>query len=77
MQELIILTSPIFIVILIGYILKLSNIIDSDFIISTNKMLFNFFLPLLLFYKIYSTSIAELPSFILLFIALLSIFLIY
>lgn len=48
---------PIFIVIFLGKILKIVNIITSDFINSANKLVFSVCLPVLLFYKISSADI--------------------
>jgi len=43
---------PVFLVILLGYILKRSGLIDALFLAQTNRLVFYVCLPLLLFYKI-------------------------
>ena len=47
---------PIFILMLIGYLLKLGKFADKAFFNGLNRMVFRLFLPVLLFYNIYSTK---------------------
>ena len=47
---------PIFILMLIGYVLKISNFAEKIFFDGINKLVFRLFLPVLLFYNIYSTE---------------------
>ncbi len=77
MQELISIILPIFIILVTGYLIKTIRLIDSTFISSINKALYNFFLPLLLFYEIKEADYSKIPSMYILFIAILSICLIF
>ena len=77
MQELISIILPIFIILFTGYIIKTIHIIDLTFVASINKSLYNFFLPLLLFYEIGKSDFTKLPPLTILFIAILSICLIF
>lgn len=47
---------PIFILMLIGYLLKIGKFADKPFFDGINRMVFRLFLPVLLFYNIYSTE---------------------
>lgn len=47
---------PIFILMLIGYLLKLWKFADKAFFDGLNRIVFRLFLPVLLFYNIYSTK---------------------
>lgn len=46
---------PVFIVLISGQVLKKADLVDDHFIEASNKLIFNFFLPVLLFYKIASS----------------------
>lgn len=52
--------APIFILMLLGYILKQSKIVGKTIFDGINKLIFNIFLPVLLFSNIYSTDIDKL-----------------
>ena len=77
MQELISIILPIFIILAVGFLIKISRLIDSTFIPSINKALYNFFLPLLLFYEIKKADYSKIPSIYILSVAILSICLIF
>jgi predicted permease len=77
MQELISIILPVFIILITGYLIRLMHIIDSTFISSINKSLYNFFLPLLLFYEIEKADYTKLPSMEIICITLLSICIIF
>ncbi|SHG39756.1 hypothetical protein SAMN02745221_00116 [Thermosyntropha lipolytica DSM 11003] len=69
---------PVFVVLLAGWILKGIRLIDEDFINTSNKVIFYFFLPVLLFYKISSSHWADvfyLPNIILMYIAVIIVIL--
>ncbi len=44
---------PIILVIVLGYVLKRTNVIDDGFLKVASKLVFNIFLPVLLFYNLY------------------------
>lgn len=50
---------PIFIVLFSGWFLKNIKLVDEDFIEASNRVIFYFFLPVLLFYKISASSFSE------------------
>lgn len=77
MQELISIILPVFIILFTGYFIKIIHIIDSTFITSINKSLYNFFLPLLLFYEIHKADYTKIPSIDIVSITLLSICIIF
>lgn len=54
--------APIFLLMLLGYFLKRINFADKKSFNAINKMVFNIFLPVLLFYNIYDTEQAEVFS---------------
>lgn len=49
---------PIFLLMLLGYVLKLLNFASKQVFDSINKLIFKVFLPVLLFYNIYRTELA-------------------
>ncbi|MBQ2932730.1 MAG: AEC family transporter [Clostridia bacterium] len=51
--------APIFVLMLLGYLLKKLNIADKKGFDSINKLVFKVFLPVLLFYNIYKTDIGN------------------
>lgn len=73
MQELILIVLPIFIILFTGYVIKIIHIIDLTFVASVNKSLYNFFLPLLLFYEIGKSDFTKIPPLNILFITICSI----
>lgn len=50
---------PIFILMLLGYFIKEIKLTDKKSVGVMNKLIFNIFLPVLLFYNIYSTQSPE------------------
>ncbi|MBO8158222.1 AEC family transporter [Thermosyntropha sp.] len=72
---------PIFIVLLLGYFLKRMRFLDENFIAVSNRLIFNIFLPLLLFYQIALSNfydVFNLKSIVLMYVAiLLTVFLSY
>lgn len=50
---------PIFILMLLGYVLKKSKITDKKGFDTVNKLVFKVFLPVLLFYNVYKTDIGN------------------
>lgn len=50
---------PIFVVLFSGWVLNKTGFIDEKFVATSNKVIFYFFLPVLLFYKISSYDFAE------------------
>ena len=50
---------PIFILMLIGYLIKRTKLADKKSLDVMNKLVFKIFLPVLLFYNIYSTQTAD------------------
>jgi len=71
------LVLPIFIVVFFGYFLKRFRYVDDVYVKSNNKLIFNFFLPSLLFYEISKTAInAEnyLPIIIVMVASIFTIF---
>ncbi len=50
---------PIFILLLLGYIINAFNVVDKKSFDSMNKLVFNVFLPTLLFYNIYKTDASK------------------
>ena len=51
---------PIFLLMLVGYIIKCTRMVDKKELEAINKLVFRIFLPTLLFYDIYSTKISEI-----------------
>ncbi len=51
---------PIFLLMLLGYFIKRIGIVDKKCFDGINKLVFNVFLPVLLFYNIYTAKISEL-----------------
>ncbi len=51
--------APIFLMMLIGYLAKKSNLADKKVFDGINKLVFKIFLPVLLFYNVYTTEIAR------------------
>ena len=51
---------PIFILMALGYVIKKTKLADKKSINVINKVIFNIFLPVLLFYNIYNTKTAEI-----------------
>lgn len=51
--------APVFLLMLLGYILKCLKITDKKGFDTVNKFVFNVFLPVLLFYNIYTTEAAQ------------------
>jgi predicted permease len=52
MIEILQIVLPVFIVLLLGWVIKRYGLIDDSFIATANKLIFNICLPVLLFYKI-------------------------
>ena len=50
---------PIFIMMVLGYVLKRVNVFDNDSIKKLNKSVFKAFLPALIFYNVYTSKIAD------------------
>ncbi len=50
---------PIFIMMVLGYVLKKVNVFDNDTIKRLNKSVFKAFLPTLIFYNVYTSEIAD------------------
>ena len=50
---------PIFILMMLGYIIKRIKLVDKRSIDVVNKLVFKIFLPVLLFYNIYNTQTAK------------------
>ncbi len=50
---------PIFIMMVLGYILKKVNIFDNDTLKKINTSVFKLFLPLMIFYNVYTSEIAD------------------
>lgn len=59
MTEVISIISPVFILIFIGFLFQKTKVVDRNFVLTSNKLIYYFCLPVLLFYKIYSTSIFD------------------
>jgi predicted permease len=53
---------PLFVLIVLGYILKKKDFISEIFIIISNRMIFYIFLPITIFVSIYNTDLSELTS---------------
>lgn len=51
---------PIFLLMLLGYILKRLNVASKATFDAINKLIFKIFLPILLFYNIYTTELSEM-----------------
>lgn len=49
---------PLFLMIVVGYVLKVLRVYDEHTISGMNKLVFKFFLPLLLFINVYQTDVA-------------------
>lgn len=62
-------TSPIFILLLVGIFLKRINFIDDNFIDISAKLVFNISLPLLLFFSIQKSPLENVSNFTLIFYA--------
>ena len=56
------ITTPIFIIVIVGVFLRRSGQIDANFINKASKLIFNLSLPLLLFVNIYQTDSHQLVS---------------
>ena len=52
--------APIFLLMVLGYVIKKASLMDKKKFDALNKVVFRIFLPVLLFYNIYSTSIERL-----------------
>lgn len=52
--------APIFLLMLLGYVLKALNVADKKTFDTINKLVFKIFLPILLFYNIYKTETLEI-----------------
>ena len=52
--------APIFLLMLLGYVLKSLNVADKKTFDTINKLVFKIFLPILLFYNIYKTKTLEI-----------------
>ena len=52
--------APIFLLMLLGYVLKALNVADEKTFDTINKLVFKIFLPILLFYNIYKTETLEI-----------------
>ncbi|MEG2295790.1 MAG: AEC family transporter [Oscillospiraceae bacterium] len=68
---------PLFLSIGLGYYIKKINLIDDHAIEIINKLTFTIFLPLVLFYNIYTSDIGESFDFNLLLFALITVTLIF
>ncbi|MGC8768463.1 AEC family transporter [Calditerrivibrio sp.] len=71
------LVLPIFVVVFFGYFLKRFGYIDDVYVKSNNKLIFNFFLPLLLFYEISKTAINAESYLLIIIVMVASIFTIF
>lgn len=68
---------PIFIMMLLGYLLRKLNVADKKTFDTINKLVFRVFLPTLLFYNIYGTSSVEIFDSRLLVFAVVCVLLIF
>lgn len=68
---------PIFILMVLGYVLKSINIADKKTFDGINKLVFNIFLPVLLFYNIYKTETADVFDIRLIIFIIISVFIIF
>lgn len=50
---------PLFIMMILGYILKVTKVFDEKTLIKVNSSVFKVFLPVLIFYNIYTSEIAD------------------
>ena len=64
---------PIFVLMLLGYLLKTLNIVEEKVFGGINKLIFKVFLPVLLFYNIYNTGTAEVFNLKLILFILISV----
>lgn len=68
---------PIFLLMLLGYLLKRFKVADKYAFDSMNKLIFKVFLPTLLFYNIYKTDIGEVFNLKLIIFTLVGIFCVF
>lgn len=64
---------PIFIMMVLGYVLKEAKIFDIETIRKINKSIFKIFLPALIFYNVYTSEIAEVFNLQLIIYSIISI----
>lgn len=67
---------PIFIMMVLGYVLKEVKIFDIETIKKINKSIFKVFLPALIFYNVYTSEIADVFNFRLIIYSIISIIII-
>lgn len=68
---------PIFLLMLLGYILKLLNVASKPVFDGINKLIFKVFLPILLFYNIYTTELSEVLDLKLIIFTVIGVLLIF
>lgn len=69
--------APIFLLMLIGYVIKGIKLVDKKVFDGINKIVFKIFLPTLLFYNLYSTKTAEIFNLRLIAFAILGTLLVF
>lgn len=77
MQNIILIILPVFLVIFLGKGLRLTTLIDSSFIKTANRLIFNVCLPALLFHKISSANIHHVLNIPLLLIMAATVLLVF
>lgn len=68
---------PIFLMMILGYVLKKFGIFDKNTTEKLNKSVFKVFLPLLIFYNVYTSEIAEVFNLSLILYSVISILIIF
>lgn len=68
---------PIFLLMLLGYVLKKTKITDKKGFDTVNKLVFRVFLPVLLFYNVYKTDIASVFDLKLIIFTVVGIFAVF
>lgn len=77
MIDIVLIIIPIFIIILLGNVLRRVNLLNDIFIDTGNKLIMNVLLPVLLFYKISQSNFTEIFSALHVAVMLFSIFFIF
>lgn len=77
MSEIIFILLPVFLVIITGNLLMKLKLFDSQFVAASNRLVFYFFLPLLIFYQIAISDfdqVFSLPNIVIMLAAILIVF---